>query len=61
MEGKTMAVVAAFQGAGCADEFNRAERAARRLTPHQQLLVIDDLRAAEARLNLGRWARKERP
>lgn len=52
------AVVAAFQGARDGQDFSLAERRARRLPPREQLLVVDALRAAEARLKLGRWARK---
>lgn len=45
-------VIQAFDTAACRRHFTQAEAAARRLAPHDQLLVVDSLRAAEARLNL---------
>lgn len=54
---KALVVIEAFKTAATPSDFSRAVRTARRLTPPSQLLVVDHLRAAEARLNLGRKAR----
>ena len=43
-------VIETFNTARSRAELAKAERAARRLNPHDQLLVVDALRAAEARI-----------
>jgi hypothetical protein len=43
-------VLTAFNTARSRAELNKAERLARRLSPHQQLEVVDAILAADARL-----------